>query len=662
MPRIVVFGSLNMDLVVRASRFAQPGETITGSAFLTAPGGKGANQAVAARRLGADVAMIGRVGDDPFGQALRRGLAAEGLDVRLVDVTPSASTGVALITVDDSGENTIVVVPGANGLVSTEDIERALSVLTDADALLLQLEVPLPVVLSAARLARAASVPVILNAAPAQPLPSALLPLVDYLVVNETEVLDVAGLATDTPETASRALQARGARTIVVTLGAAGALLVSPDGTTTAADGFRVEAVDTTAAGDAFVGALAVALAEGATTSRSAALRQRGGRGDRHSRRRSAVTPDARGRGRPAGRASLSVALTASPSASTRKGEGRDYRWVGWAARSLRMRSEAWAVVEPALRSTMSAAASESRSINASPRSTPRSPTAVSRPSASTPCRATTVTVMSSSSPVRETGSMTWEYRRPSTSRCCSALPDVDTAPCVSHRIGGMVASPMSPSWIRMRQPGCAGGAVAEGDVAADGHERTPHACARDGGQCFARRVALADPPHVELHAGDVEGDRAARLVEPHVRVSGPSRRLLEGLRIRQAPGRARVAPEADDGTLRHIEGALGGRRESRRGLQDGEQVRADRERMADGLARHAAQLALREVVRQDAVQLPDAVEAGTERDARGIGIRGVHRDARQRAHVGLDALEPLERAGLGLPGGRRIRKVGAPL
>jgi ribokinase len=264
-PRIVVVGSLNMDLVVRASRFALPGETITGRAFLTVLGGKGANQAVAARRLGAEVAMIGRVGDDPFGQALRRGLAAEGLDVRLVDVTPSASTGVALITVDDCGENTIVVVPGANGLVSSADIERALPVVAEADALLLQLEVPLPVVMDAARRAHAASVTVILNAAPAQPLPPMMLPLIDYLVVNETEVLDVAGFATDTPEAAARALQARGARTVVVTLGAAGALLLASDGTITSAAGFRVEAVDTTAAGDAFVGALAVALAEGAT-------------------------------------------------------------------------------------------------------------------------------------------------------------------------------------------------------------------------------------------------------------------------------------------------------------------------------------------------------------------------------------------------------------
>jgi ribokinase len=264
-PRIVVLGSLNMDLVVRATRFAQPGETIMGSDFLTAPGGKGANQAVAARRLGADVAIIGRVGDDAFGQVLRTGLAAEGLDVRLVDVTPSASTGVALITVDDSGENTIVVVPGANGLVDSEDLERALPAIADADALLLQLEVPLPVVMRAASHAHAARVAVILNAAPAQPLPSTLLPLVDYLVVNETEVIDLARPAGDTPEAAARALQARGARAVVVTLGAAGARLVSPDGTTVSAGGFRVEAVDTTAAGDAFVGALAVALAEGAT-------------------------------------------------------------------------------------------------------------------------------------------------------------------------------------------------------------------------------------------------------------------------------------------------------------------------------------------------------------------------------------------------------------
>ncbi len=190
---------------------------------------------------------------------------------------------------------------------------------------------------------------------------------------------------------------------------------------------------------------------------------------------------------------------------------------------------------------------------------------------------------------------------------------------------------------------GLIGRRAAEREVATHGHQRAPHASARDGGECFARRIALADRPHVELHAGNGEGDRAACLVEPHVRMSCPTRRLLEGGRIRHSPGRARIPPETDDGTLRHIECAIGGGRETRRGLEHGEQVGAHGQRVSDGLARHTAQLALRQVVGQDAVQLTDAVEAGPERDACRIGIRGVDRDARQRAHVGLDALESLE-------------------
>ena len=271
MPRIAVLGSLNMDLVARAPRFLRPGETLLGHSFHTAPGGKGANQAVAARRLGAHVAMIGRVGDDAFGQALREGLEAEGLDVRHVDVTPSVSTGVALITVDDCGENTIIVVPGANGLVSMADVARAGPVVAQADVLLLQLEVPLPAVRDAARRARESGVAVILNAAPARPVDAGLLSLIDYLIVNETEAAEMASVDAGAPEIAARTLQDMGAHDVVVTLGAAGALLVAAGGATTSVPAFDVACVDTTAAGDAFVGAFAVALAEGLTP--DAALR-----------------------------------------------------------------------------------------------------------------------------------------------------------------------------------------------------------------------------------------------------------------------------------------------------------------------------------------------------------------------------------------------------
>ena len=262
MAKIVVVGSLNMDLVVRAPRFARPGETIAGHDARTAPGGKGANQAVAARRAGGRVAMIGCVGDDAFGTTLRQGLADEGIDVAQVAVLPGLPTGVALITVDDAGENTIIVVAGANGGLSTEAIQVAS--LATADVVLLQLEVPMPVVQATLRAAHAARVTTILNAAPARPLERSLLSSVDYLVVNETEIVEIARGAAAAPEEAARVLQASGARDIVVTLGGAGSLLVPRKAPAIPVAAVRVDVVDTTAAGDAFVGAFAVALAQGA--------------------------------------------------------------------------------------------------------------------------------------------------------------------------------------------------------------------------------------------------------------------------------------------------------------------------------------------------------------------------------------------------------------
>jgi ribokinase len=263
MSRVAVVGSINMDLVVRAPRFPAGGETILGHGFGTIPGGKGANQAVAARRLGADVAMIGRVGGDPFGAALRQNLAREGIGTDGVVSDPARATGVALITVEDGGENTIIVVPGANGALTRADLDAARALLTGAAILLMQLEIPLDVVEGAAEQARAAGVTVLLNAAPAQPLPPRLLACVDYLVVNESEARLLAGADAAGPEDAARALRALGARHVVVTLGAAGAMLLGPDGGVVTAPGFRVQAVDTTAAGDGFVGAFAVALAAG---------------------------------------------------------------------------------------------------------------------------------------------------------------------------------------------------------------------------------------------------------------------------------------------------------------------------------------------------------------------------------------------------------------
>ena len=261
MPGVAVVGSINMDLVVRAPRFALAGETILGHTFKTVPGGKGANQAVAARRMGAEVAMIGRVGGDEFGAVMLRNLVSEGIDTRHLVIDDSVSSGVAVITVDNSGENTIIVVPGANGRITTADIEAARSVIAGADILLMQLEMPLPAVERAAHVARESGVTVILNAAPAQPLSAQLLRLIDYLVVNETEVLLVANRSS--PEEAARTLQETGAGNIVVTLGGEGSLLVPLGSPSVSVPSFPVHAIDTTAAGDSFVGAFAVALADG---------------------------------------------------------------------------------------------------------------------------------------------------------------------------------------------------------------------------------------------------------------------------------------------------------------------------------------------------------------------------------------------------------------
>jgi ribokinase len=265
MPTIAVVGSVNMDLVVRTARFPAAGETLIGDGFATIAGGKGANQAVAAQRLGGRVGLVACVGDDEFGAIMRQGLADEGIDVTHVDVRTGEVSGVALITVDTAGENTIIVVPGANGTLSAEDVETAREAIAGARVLLLQLEVPLPTVGAAARLAHEAGASVILNAAPAAAVPDTLLSLAEYVVVNESEIFVLAGEGITDRQAAVHALQARGARTIVLTLGSAGAVLFAADGRVTTEVAFSVEVVDTTAAGDAFVGAFAVALAEGLT-------------------------------------------------------------------------------------------------------------------------------------------------------------------------------------------------------------------------------------------------------------------------------------------------------------------------------------------------------------------------------------------------------------
>jgi ribokinase len=256
-----------MDLVARAPRIPEPGETIIGHEFHTLPGGKGANQAVAAARLGGQVAMVGRVGSDSFGKTLRQTMNAAGVDHSWVLQDDQARTGVALIVVDSAGQNSIVVAPGANAQLTAEDVRAAASVITGADVLLLQLETPLETVELAASIAHAHGVTVVLNPAPAQPLSEKLLQQIDVLVPNESETTLLTGQSIQRPqdaEDAASTLLDLGVGTVVLTLGARGAMLAQPGGSDRL-QAFDVTPIDTTAAGDAFLGGFSVALGEGQT-------------------------------------------------------------------------------------------------------------------------------------------------------------------------------------------------------------------------------------------------------------------------------------------------------------------------------------------------------------------------------------------------------------
>ena len=259
MANVLVVGSLNTDLVVKTPRFPQPGETISGEDLRVIPGGKGANQAVAAARLGAKVSMLGRVGKDNFGDFLLDNLKSNNVDSQLV-LRDDASTGTAIIVVDANGQNSIVLSPGANGKVAASDVEHAS--FSTFDLLLLQLEIPTPTVLSAAKLARENGVRVLLNPAPAKELPAELIALADFIIPNETELSLLTGMEVkDVPsaEKAARTLLERDAQNVIVTLGSKGALIVNKD-TSSHVDTFKVDVVDTTAAGDAFIGGFAVSL------------------------------------------------------------------------------------------------------------------------------------------------------------------------------------------------------------------------------------------------------------------------------------------------------------------------------------------------------------------------------------------------------------------
>jgi len=261
-----------MDLVVTVPRLPRPGETVLGERLGRYPGGKGANQAVAAARLGGQVAMVGRVGADDFGPQLVANLTANGVDASGVEPDSSAATGAALIFVSPDGQNMIAVAPGANGRLDTFDIERAVAKLQSGDVLLMQLEIPMTVVGQAIQAARLVGARVILNAAPAQRLDPGLLDQVDALVVNQREAEVLVGhdrlagaLDNEAANEAAAALRAMGPRIAVVTLGSNGSVYCD-EAAVHRVEPFHVMSVDATGAGDAFVGALAVGLARGLPT------------------------------------------------------------------------------------------------------------------------------------------------------------------------------------------------------------------------------------------------------------------------------------------------------------------------------------------------------------------------------------------------------------
>ena len=269
--RIVVVGSSNTDMIVKLPHLPKPGETVSGGAFSTAAGGKGANQAVAAARAGADVSLVARVGEDSFGEQATTGFVGDGIDVRHVTRHPAAPSGVALIFVDDAGENCIAVAPGANAGLTPEDVEAAEELITGAAVVVMQLETPIEAVERAASLAREHGVRVILNPAPARPLSDELLGNVSILTPNESEAELLTGIRVEDDagaEEAARALVARGVDTVILTLGSRGAFVFEA-GSGELVPSFEVQAVDTTAAGDVFNGSLAVGLAEGMPLARA---------------------------------------------------------------------------------------------------------------------------------------------------------------------------------------------------------------------------------------------------------------------------------------------------------------------------------------------------------------------------------------------------------
>ena len=264
-PRIVVIGSANVDLTTFTDRFPAPGETIFGREFHLGFGGKGANQAVAARLCGAEVSMVARLGDDLFGSATVQNFASFGIDTSRVQITSGVSSGVAPIFVDSAGQNRILVVKGANDRLLPPDVDAAAALLARANFMVLQLEIPLETVYYALQFAKARGVRTILNPAPGQPLDFGQAQLADYVIPNETEAEALSGMPVrnlDQARACAQELIAKGLRRVIMTLGANGALLAGPDGVHHVPP-FAVEARDTSGAGDAFIGSFAYFLGTG---------------------------------------------------------------------------------------------------------------------------------------------------------------------------------------------------------------------------------------------------------------------------------------------------------------------------------------------------------------------------------------------------------------
>lgn len=277
MKKVAVIGSSNTDMVVKTSRFPAPGETVLGGEFFVFPGGKGANQAVAAARMGADVRFFCVLGDDSFGQQAREGYTREGIRTDAILIEPATATGVALITVNEAGENEIVVAPGANARLTAEYLAQQAERLQEANIALAQLEVPIAAIAFLARFCREKGIPLLLNPAPAQPLDPGLLQGLFGISPNQSETERLTGIRPDNPSTAAKAagvLRDQGVEHVAITLGADGVFYLGPEGKFQLTPP-RVKAVDTTAAGDVFNGVLASGLAAGKSWKESLTLANR---------------------------------------------------------------------------------------------------------------------------------------------------------------------------------------------------------------------------------------------------------------------------------------------------------------------------------------------------------------------------------------------------